>query len=99
MVCHSTVPLADVLKSVEALREASEGTTGGHDAQRLGVFDRMYDDTPNLQLHIKELGSREKYNELKTKRHAEELPTRRNVLLVSQHPLLLKGMLGVDGVQ
>jgi predicted ATPase len=69
MVCHSIVPLTDVLKSVEALREASEDDD--HDAQNLGVFSKMYDDTPNFQLQIKELG-REKYNELKLKQLAEE---------------------------
>jgi len=70
LFCHSDVPLGEVLRSVEALREASE--KDGHDADRLGLFETMYDDQPNFQIQIKELGSREKWQELQDKRMAEE---------------------------
>merc|ERR1712226_531510 len=38
----------------------------------MGVFDKMYDDSPNFQIQIKELGSREKWKELQDRRLAEE---------------------------
>jgi len=71
LICHSDVAIDDVLKSVEALREATGD--GGHDADRLGVFEPMYDDSPNFQLQIQELGGRKKYNELRDRREAEQL--------------------------
>ncbi|OLP81133.1 hypothetical protein AK812_SmicGene38370 [Symbiodinium microadriaticum] len=42
------------------------------DADRLGVFETMYDDSPNFQIQIKELGSRERWKELQDRRMAEE---------------------------
>uniref|UniRef100_A0A7S4RLQ6 AAA+ ATPase domain-containing protein n=1 Tax=Alexandrium monilatum TaxID=311494 RepID=A0A7S4RLQ6_9DINO len=70
LLCHSSVPLQDVLSRVEVLRDA--GSTEGHDAEKLGVYETMYDDSPNFQIQIKELGSREKWKELQDRRHAEE---------------------------
>jgi len=70
MLCHSDVPLSDVLKNIEALRDASDA--GGHDADRLGLFQADYDDSPNFQIQIKELGSREKWVELQEKKRLEE---------------------------
>jgi predicted ATPase len=91
LVCHSTVPITEVLKSVEALREASDDS---HDASRLGVFDKMYDDTPNFQLQIKELGSREKYNELKTKQLAAEMKRAAENLARQAAPAAVEGDVG-----
>jgi len=70
LVCHSDVPLGDVLRSVEALREAS--AEDGHDADRLGLFETMYDDQPNFQIQIKELGSRAKWQEMQDRHVVEE---------------------------
>merc|ERR1711924_227271 len=49
-----------------------EVTGDSAQAESLGVFERMYDDTPNFQLQIKEFGSYEAYKENKLKRLAEE---------------------------
>jgi len=68
LICHSHVPCDEILADVEALRSASEDD---HDAERLGVFERMYDDTPNFQLQIKEVG-REKYEELSQRKFEAE---------------------------
>jgi len=67
LVCHSEVPCEAVLAHVEALRDASDET----DAERLGVFQTQYDDTPNFQLQIKEAGSREKWLEMRDRRDEE----------------------------
>lgn len=69
LLCHSHVPIDEVLKSIEVLQEATDD--GQHDADRLGVFEAMYDDSPNFQLQIKELGSREKWKELQDRQAAE----------------------------
>jgi predicted ATPase len=69
LLCHSTVALHEVLRSVEALRDANDAA--GHDASSMGVFEVMYDDTPNFQLQIKEAGSREKWREIRDRRDAE----------------------------
>eukprot|EP00928_Gymnodinium_smaydae_P000449 TRINITY_DN10174_c0_g1_i1.p1 TRINITY_DN10174_c0_g1~~TRINITY_DN10174_c0_g1_i1.p1 ORF type:complete len:617 (+),score=156.78 TRINITY_DN10174_c0_g1_i1:179-2029(+) len=69
LICHSEVPLSDVLRSVEALHSAS---AEDHDPERMGVFDKMYDDSPNFQIQIKELGSRERWKELQDRQMAEE---------------------------
>lgn len=70
MICHSHVPIVQVLSSVEALRDTN--STDGHDAGRLGVFETMYDDSPNFQIQIQELGGREKWKELQEKNMQEE---------------------------
>jgi len=70
LILHSEVPLGEVLRSVEALTQAC--ADDGHDADKLGLFETMYDDQPNLQIQIKELGGREKYQELQERRLAEE---------------------------
>lgn len=74
LVCHCLVPLDQVLTSVEKLRTAN---TDEHDADRLGVFESMYDDTPNFQIQIQELGGknggRQKWRELQERQQAEEM--------------------------
>merc|ERR1719343_1882722 len=70
LLCHSAVPLDEVLTSVEALRDTSSAS--GHSADRLGVFETMYDDSPNFQIQIKELGSREKWQEMQDRKMKEE---------------------------
>jgi len=70
LICHFEVPLGDVLASVEALQGA---TVDNQNAESLGVFEKMYDDSPNFQLQIKELGGRDKYKELRDRREAEEM--------------------------
>lgn len=70
LLCHSHVEIDGVLRSIEALQAAS--TNSEHDAEQLGVFETMYDDSPNFQIQIKELGSREKWQELQDRRIAEE---------------------------
>lgn len=45
----------------EVVELQSVESEGGHQAAQLGVFEKMYDDTPNFQLQIKEQG-REKYD-------------------------------------
>jgi len=69
-VCHSAVPIGEVLQSVETLHQASSDNT--HDAESLGLFATMYDDQPNFQIQIKELGSREKWKEMQDRKLAEE---------------------------
>jgi predicted ATPase len=46
----------------EVVELQNEKCEGGHQATLLGVFEKMYDDTPNFQLQIKEQG-RAKYDE------------------------------------
>merc|ERR1719191_2245317 len=46
----------------EVVELQSVESEGGHQATQLGVFEKMYDDTPNFQLQIKEQG-RAKYDE------------------------------------
>eukprot|EP00747_Dinoflagellata_sp_TGD_P142350 gnl/TRDRNA2_/TRDRNA2_176228_c1_seq11.p1 gnl/TRDRNA2_/TRDRNA2_176228_c1~~gnl/TRDRNA2_/TRDRNA2_176228_c1_seq11.p1 ORF type:complete len:433 (+),score=92.16 gnl/TRDRNA2_/TRDRNA2_176228_c1_seq11:460-1758(+) len=81
-VCLSDGPLEEVLSSVEALQETS-GDAEGMDADKLGFFEKMYDDTPNFQLQIQELGGREKYTELRDKREASEI--RETVRRLTRH--------------
>lgn len=69
MICLSPVPVEEVLAAVEGLKEV---TGDSMEANSLGVFEKMYDDTPNFQLQIKELGSYETYKELKLKKLKEE---------------------------
>jgi len=59
LICHTQVPVGEVLKSVETLQNAHEDD--GHDADRLGIFEKMYDDSPNFQIQIKEMGGRDKW--------------------------------------
>lgn len=71
LICHCNGRLDDVLKNIEVLQGASEDGDN-FDAESLGVFEAMYDDQPNFQIQIKELGSREKWQELQEQRRAEE---------------------------
>ncbi|CAK0802739.1 unnamed protein product, partial [Prorocentrum cordatum] len=57
------------LTSVEMLQNASDAS--GPNAESMGVFEAMYDDSPNFQLQIKEAGSREKWTEIRDRREAE----------------------------
>jgi len=73
LVCHSHVPIDEVLQSIESLQQASTDTNREEfSADRLGVFEPMYDDSPNINIQIKELGTREKLKELQDRRFAEE---------------------------
>lgn len=69
LLCHSAVPIDEVLRSVEALQNANDAS--GPSAGDMGVFEAMYDDSPNFQLQIKEAGSREKWVEIRDRRLAE----------------------------
>jgi len=89
LVCHSAVPIDDVLVSVEALREVA--ADGSHTADSLGVFETMYDDSPNFQIQIKELGSREKWQELQDRRIAEEQRVEAQRLARLSAPLAAEG--------
>eukprot|EP00930_Biecheleria_cincta_P002608 TRINITY_DN103612_c0_g1_i1.p1 TRINITY_DN103612_c0_g1~~TRINITY_DN103612_c0_g1_i1.p1 ORF type:complete len:600 (-),score=126.84 TRINITY_DN103612_c0_g1_i1:365-2164(-) len=71
LICHCHGRLDDVLKNIEVLQGASEDGDN-FDAESLGVYESMYDDQPNFQIQIKELGSREKWQELQEQRRAEE---------------------------
>lgn len=68
MICHSEVGLEEVLESVLTLKDANEDT----DAAKMGVFEKMYDDTPNFQIQMKELGSADKFHALKDRNRKEE---------------------------
>lgn len=92
LVCHSHVPLDDILKSVEALMEASTGS--GHDADRLGLFETMYDDQPNFQIQIKEVGSREKWKQLQDRKLAEEMQAEAQRLGRLAAPAAVQGTTG-----
>ncbi|CAE7335280.1 Afg1l [Symbiodinium natans] len=70
LICHSNGRIEEVLRSIEVLQKASQDEE--FDADRLGVFETMYDDSPNFQIQIKELGSRERWKELQDRRMAEE---------------------------
>lgn len=92
MLCHSEgVALDAVLSNVEVLQDAN---SGDHDAERLGVFETMYDDTPNFQLQIKEMGSAEKYRELMVKKRKEEMAAHAQRLARMQAPDAAEGDTG-----
>lgn len=70
LVCHCEGRLEEVLQSIQVLQGASEDDDN-FDAESLGIFETMYDDSPNFQIQIKELG-REKWEQIQEQRRAEE---------------------------
>jgi predicted ATPase len=59
LVSADDISVESLLAEVVELQSVE--SEGGHQATQLGVFEKMYDDTPNFQLQIKEQG-REKYD-------------------------------------
>lgn len=70
MVCHAEVGLEEVLESVLSLKDANENDNPN--LGKLGVFEKMYDDSPNSRIQMMELGSADKYKALKARDRKEE---------------------------
>lgn len=70
LICHCQGRLEEVLQNIQVLQGASE-EDGNLDADSLGIFETMYDDSPNFQIQIKELG-RDKWAQIQEQRRAEE---------------------------
>lgn len=72
LICHCQGRLEEVLQNIQVLQGASEDDN--LDAESLGVFETMYDDSPNFQIQIKELG-RAKWEQIQEQKRAEEQRT------------------------
>ena len=70
LICHCQGRLDEVLQNIQVLQGASE-EDGNLDADKLGIFETMYDDSPNFQIQIKELG-RDKWEQIQEQRRVEE---------------------------
>ena len=87
LICHCEGRLDDVLRNIQVLQGAKEDER--LDAGRLGVFETMYDDSPNFQIQIKELG-REKWEQLQSAKLLEEQRS---------HARRLQGLGNVEAVE
>ena len=70
LICHCAVSLDEVLQNIQVLQGANEDNDS-FDAESLGIFETMYDDSPNFQIQIKELG-REKWQQLQDRQAKEQ---------------------------
>eukprot|EP00746_Dinoflagellata_sp_MGD_P016051 gnl/MRDRNA2_/MRDRNA2_136032_c0_seq1.p1 gnl/MRDRNA2_/MRDRNA2_136032_c0~~gnl/MRDRNA2_/MRDRNA2_136032_c0_seq1.p1 ORF type:complete len:596 (+),score=115.92 gnl/MRDRNA2_/MRDRNA2_136032_c0_seq1:83-1870(+) len=74
MICHSDVPLTEVLADVESLHEVKSEDMDDESAEAFGVFQRPeYDDSPFSAMKIQEMGGKEAYMEYQKKQMDEEI--------------------------